>query len=402
MNGELANASFDRLISPLSRASFLSEFWGQSFVRIPGQAGRFESLFSWNQLNSILEERRLAPPRLRLYCDGKEIETERYLSLRAETPRLKAGSLVNCLAEGATLILDSIQEFAPGARAIADSCQEVLHADTTVNLYASWRTQKGFDLHWDNQDTMILQVSGRKHWKVYRATRLHPLKTDLVKPRKPVEAPVWEGLLEEGDVIYLPRGWWHVAIPVDEPSLHLTVTITPAVGEDFLEWFMSRLKGHAEARMNVPHPANAAEQRKYASRIRELLLESWGEGLLEQFLAEWESNLLLRSRIRLPLAPIEHRMPITLETQVRLAANRRLSFVKGAENSVSFHANGVRWHCPAGFVPALERLTDASCQSVEQLCSQLPDGVANSKLMTFLTALAMGGAVWMESRDQCP
>ena len=393
--------AFDRIVAPLSRESFLSEHWGKSFVRVRGQAGRFESMLSWSELNSILEECRLEPPRLRLFRDGTAIEAERYVAQKGGLLRLKAASLVNCLAEGATLILDSIHELAPGVREVAESCQDVLRAETEVNLYASWRTQAGFGLHWDAQDTMILQVSGRKHWKVYRPTRLHPLTDDIEKPPQPTEAPDWDGILEDGDMIYLPRGWWHVAVPLDEPSLHLTVTILPATGQDLIGWFMSDLKRRAEVRMNVPHLASVADQKSYVSGMRKLVLESWDDDILERFLAERESNFFVRSKINLPLAPIECTMSIAMETRVRLAANHRLSFLKGVGNSVTFHANGVLWHCAADFAAALGHLEGTTCRSVGQLCAQLPDQSATSRLIAFLTALAIGGAIWIERPAPC-
>ena len=89
-----------------------------------------------------------------------------------------------------------------------------------VNLYAGWRTQKGFNLHFDGHDTMILQVHGRKYWKVYRPTRLHPFADDI-KMAYVLRTLRVEGVLENGGMLYLPRGWC-VRPAADEPSLHLT------------------------------------------------------------------------------------------------------------------------------------------------------------------------------------
>jgi len=55
-------------------------------------------------------------------------------------------------------------------------------------MYAGWRTNNGFDLHFDDHDTMILQVFGRKRWQVFNPTRLHPFKKDAEEAVKPTEA----------------------------------------------------------------------------------------------------------------------------------------------------------------------------------------------------------------------
>jgi ribosomal protein L16 Arg81 hydroxylase len=103
------------------------------------------------------------------------------------------------LTNGATLILNSCEEVSPPLRALCVHLQRLFHVGVIVNLYAGWRHDNGFDVHWDDQDTLILQVSGRKHWKVWEPTRLHPFKEDLVdtSPKtKPETPPIWDAVLD--------------------------------------------------------------------------------------------------------------------------------------------------------------------------------------------------------------
>lgn len=393
--------TFDRLISPLSRDAFLSQFWGQSFLRLVGYKGKFESLLPWEELNTILEQHHLEPPRLRLLRDGKQLDSRLYLGPNKERSALKPGSLINCLAEGATLSLDNVDELAPGLGQLSEALQEVLRSRTFVNLYASWRTQRGFDLHWDDQDTVILQVSGRKHWKLYPPTRLHPLKNDVETPLTPSGEPAWDGVLEDGDLLYLPRGWWHVAFPLDEPSLHLTVTIKPADGTDFMLWIVERLKSSSEIRMRVPHLASDLDRKQYVSTLRERLNESWDDDALERFMAEWEANIPLPPKLCLPSEPLESRSTITLETGVRLASSRRMSFFgTTADGTTSFVAGGIRGECSTHLAPALAELRGTTSCSVEELCAHLPDQGARSELITLLTALTMRGVIQIEHRKK--
>ena len=251
-------------------------------------------------------------------------------------------------------------------------------------------------LHWDPQDTMILQVSGRKHWKVYRPTRLHPLAADVAPAPKPTDEPLWDGILEEGDLIYLPRGWWHVAAPLDEPSLHLTVTIEPASGIDLLEWFVGQLKYHPEVRRDVPLFANKAECREYFSQLRRLVIESLSDNVLERFLVACEAAIPLPTEFHLPSGTMEQSAPVTMETQVRLAQTRRLSFEKTeGSDVVSFLANGVRWQCSHTLVSAMEQLTGTANSCVRELCSRLPEQTSPNELILLLTSLAMGGVIWI-------
>jgi ribosomal protein L16 Arg81 hydroxylase len=391
--------AFQRIVSPLSLESFLSEFWGKSFVRVVGDKGKFTSLLSWEDLNVILKQHRLPPSQLKLFRDGKQIESNLYVTAKGRL-RLNPASLINCLSEGATLILDNIDELAPAVGQLAEAFEDVLRSRTLVNLYASWCAHKGFNLHWDDQDTMILQVSGRKHWKIYSPTRLHPLKLDVEVSPTPNGEPAWEGILADGDLIYVPRGWWHVAYPLDEPSLHLTVTMVPANGTDFLLWIVERLKSFPEVRMDVPHLAGEADRKQYVSKLRERLNEFWDDHALEGFIAEWEANTPLPPSIHLPFAPAESRRAITLETKVRLATSRRLAFFEAPAGTTTFVAGRIRGDCSTDLVPALAELRGTASCTVEELCAHLADQAATSKLIILLTALVMRGVLQIEpSRD---
>ena len=117
---------------------------------------------------------------------------------------------------------------------LAESLERVFRVRIQVNAYAGWRTSHGFDLHWDDHDVFILQIAGRKKWKVYGMTRKYPLARDVEPATDKPDTPLWEGMLEDGDLLYIPRGWWHVATPLDEPTLHLTVGVNNPNGADLL------------------------------------------------------------------------------------------------------------------------------------------------------------------------
>jgi hypothetical protein len=99
---------------------------------------------------------------------------------------------------------------------------------------------------------------------------------------RPAAPPAWDGILEEGGVLYMPRGWWHVACPVDEPSLHLTVGLSHPTGIRMLEWLVSQLKATVETRMDVPHLRTAPEQIAWIHALREHLLAAFDEHVVER------------------------------------------------------------------------------------------------------------------------
>ena len=155
------------LVSPTPVDAFLREHCGQRFFHQPGAGERFDGLLSWAALNRILEDHRLEPPRLRLARDGAPVPDERY-AVRRRTrrgvsyPVLDPARLREELAAGATLVLDGVDELHRPVRDLAASLERELGERTQVNLYASWRERRGFGMHWDDHDVLVLQVSGRK------------------------------------------------------------------------------------------------------------------------------------------------------------------------------------------------------------------------------------------------
>lgn len=380
---------FDSVLSPLGRDVFLRDYWLKKLVHIPGTAGRFADLLSWNELNAILEQHRLIPPRLKLYRDGQAVDPAHYLTpAMFGVPRLDAGGLTTCLAQGASLILDDVQEVAPGVRDLMVGFQDALHTDAFANLYAGWHRQKAFHVHWDPQEAMMLQLCGRKHWKVYHPTRLHPLKNDIEAPPPPSGPPAWEGILNDGDVLYVPRGWWHEAFPLDEPSLHLTVSLTPPTAFDYLGWAMSRLRRHAELRASLP--GDDASREMIGGIIAELLADTLREAPLSDFLGEWDANIRPNPHIRLPDAPYAQLDAIADDSRVRLASQHRLTFAPQGEH-FAFASAGRLWTVPAALVPALAKLKNSREFSVAELAAALTNPCAKSDLVKSLGVLAQAG-----------
>ena len=379
------------MVAPLGADAFLESYWLKSFVHIPGKPGRFADLLGWDELNAVLEQHRLTPPRLKLYKDGQPLDPSLYLTpAMFGVPRLDAGGLATSLAQGASLILDDAQEVAPKVRDLMQSFQDVLHTDTFANLYAGWHGQKAFHIHWDPQEAFVIQLAGRKRWRVYHPTRQHPLKNDIEPPQPPDGTPAWEGVVADGDTLYIPRGWWHEAFPLNEPSLHLTISLTPPTGMDYLGWIVAQLRRHPELRASIP-----AAQDKIANQITQLVADTLAQVPLGDFLREWDANIRPQPHIRLPGAPYQQLAPIQDDSRIRLAALHRLSFAPQGPQ-FEFRAAGRLWSVPAPLQPALARLHNARALAVTELVAALTEASARDDLIKSLSVLARAGVVLVE------
>jgi hypothetical protein len=248
--------NLDSLVGTQASARFLDTAFGQDAYRARVSEDWARELFGWPVLNQVLSAHRLGPPRLKLEKHGKQMGRSAFRdrrTRRGETLKdIDVAALYAQLREGATLILDAVNELSPPLQRLCAGLADEFSASCQTNLYACWGATQGFDVHWDDHDVFVVQVEGTKRWALYGPTRAHPLRKDVSGEHRRPEQPIEEVVLGPGDMLYLPRGYWHAAVGMDIPSLHLTIGLSRRTGVDFLHWLADQTVGAAEVRADMP------------------------------------------------------------------------------------------------------------------------------------------------------
>ena len=52
--------------------------------------------------------------------------------------------------------------------------------------------------------------------------------------------PVFDEFLEAGDVLYVPRGWWHEGLPIGEETCHVAIGTHGPTLADYAVWCCQR------------------------------------------------------------------------------------------------------------------------------------------------------------------
>jgi len=390
--------NFERVLAPVGAALFLADYWTKKPLYLKGERGRFERLFSWTDLNRILTWHPPPQPQLRLFQEGGMVDLRRYIDGPVGNLRLNPGGLMALLAQGATMIMDGVQEVAPSVHDLTSSFEDALSCACAANLYAGWRTQRGFNVHWDAHEVFVLQLSGRKRWQVFAPTRTDPLADDIETAPSPKAPPIWEGILSDGDVLYLPRGYWHVAYPLDEPSLHMTWSAHTFTGVEFLQWWIRTLRRHPEARASLTGLKDPEARKAYAAKLVDFLAASTQGDPLEQFLRAQHGVRRPRPRIRLPQGPVEQNAPLTPASAIRLANQRALFIEREAgEPLAKFFAAGSYWYIRPEFVAAFQRLSGDQSVGLQELAATLSDKSLVPMLHSAIEALAGAGILFKET-----
>jgi hypothetical protein len=162
-----------------------------------------------------------------------------YQDLDKFRQRIMPDKLNALFRSGATLVINRLDLK---SRKIACACQIVsvlYELKTVANGYLALGGKGTFGQHWDTHDVFALQLFGRKRWRIFRPTLRLPLEHQTsasVKDTCP-KVPMFDRVLQAGDLLYIPRGWWHEAIPLEnEPTFHLAIGAHTAKLIDYLVW----------------------------------------------------------------------------------------------------------------------------------------------------------------------
>jgi hypothetical protein len=365
--------TFSALLDPITSCRFIKETYGRLPRNFPGHSGRFDEVLTWAALNELLRDQRFGE-RLRLSRDGRELASDLY-STNIETPlgtlrRLDVAALYRHLRGDATLVIDAIDQAHAPVRQVKQSLERELGVYVSVNLYASWGHTHGFDVHWDDHDVFVLQITGRKRWQIFEPTRRWPLKWDIESAPKPVDDAVSDFELTEGDVLYLPRGWWHDVTAVGEPSVHLTFSVIRPSGVNFLDWIGRKARTNEAVRCDVPMKASEGEQEQYVERIREGVDRLLSANSLQDYLEELRDNFYLDPKPTLQAVGTPNPATWDPDTRMRLLSTQAKITCLEAEPPV-LRVSGRDWELPSDAESVVALLAGGDELLMGVLCASL-------------------------------
>ena len=246
-------------LDPVDASIFLAEHWERRpLVVARDDRERFRHILAPADIEKLVCETRIRAPGFRLVKEGAQLPLAGYTEDIEWRPGSFSGTpLVERVAEelgrGATLVLQALHLHWPAAALYCRALEASLGCPVQANAYLTPATSRGFAVHHDTHDVFVLQVSGRKRWRVYEPVLELPLKHQRWSPRLGDPGPpVDEFTLEAGQTLYLPRGWPHEATTSENESLHLTVGLHPTTRMDALRMALDSCADDPEFRRSLP------------------------------------------------------------------------------------------------------------------------------------------------------
>jgi ribosomal protein L16 Arg81 hydroxylase len=371
-------AILETLLDPLPRETFLRTYWERRHVHVVrNRPDAFRDLLTLADVDGLVSWSRPHPQDRGIVHGTQSLLS----SVRGETPSEPTG-LYAAYNSGGTINVNMIQRRWPAIGAWCRALEEELSHHVSANLYLTPPESQGFEAHFDDHNVFVLQIEGRKKWRLYDGgPRLPLIGATYQKLTVPGDL-LDEVVLQPGDVLYLPRGVVHEARTEQTLSLHVTVGVFMRCIVDLAKAMLDVLAlDSLEMRQALPVGTLTSEED--SADVRASLIQLF-ERAADQPRVEQAIARLRASWIASMDAPgdghfesLRDLINIAQDTVLERRAGMPCSTgLDGDTASIQFPGNQVSG--PASILPALEFIARSSAFRVRDLPGSFSD---NSRLV---------------------
>ncbi|KAM9779034.1 ribosomal oxygenase 1 [Syngnathus typhle] len=222
---ERASRLFQWLINPIPSKAFFRETWEKKPVLVQRKnPNYYKGLFSTEEFDRILRQEDVQY--------GVNLDVTSYTDGERETHNPPGRALPYTVWDfyesGCSLRMLNPQAFSSTVWNVLSILQEHFGSMAGANVYLTPPGTQGFAPHYDDIEAFVIQLEGKKHWRVYNPRsdeEVLPVHSSPNFTQEEIGKPILEVVLEAGDLLYFPRGFIHQGDCLsDAHSLHITVS----------------------------------------------------------------------------------------------------------------------------------------------------------------------------------
>ncbi len=223
---DLGKRYLEWIVSPSTADQFMNDAWERRPVHVKrGKPDYYRELFSTKELDSILREQHV--------LFGKNLDVTSYDESEGRQTHNPAGRahapvVWDFYNNGCSVRVLNPQTFSESVWKGCATLQEFFGSMVGANVYLTPPGTQGFAPHYDDVEVFMLQLEGRKRWRLYEprnAQEALPRFSSGNFSQEEIGEPCMDVVLEAGDFIYMPRGTIHqgTCFP-DAHSMHITIS----------------------------------------------------------------------------------------------------------------------------------------------------------------------------------
>ena len=262
-----------RLVSDLTA---LDAAWERAPLVSDGLGG-FDDVFCVETAQDLIASN-LPLSAVRLFMDGNAVEPRRYARARNPSARgterfADPRAVLDYVRRGATVSLEELQMYSPQIAAFGADVERYTGYRADFTAFLTPAGVGGLAPHYDAISAVIRQVRGAKRWRVSEPAQRWPVRRfksgDETGTRR-----VLDITLEEGQSLYVPRGFIHAGAAQSRASAHLTIGLHGRTWAELLgEALAAAASGCAELREAVPPAFSPLDREELLDDRARLLAE---------------------------------------------------------------------------------------------------------------------------------
>jgi ribosomal protein L16 Arg81 hydroxylase len=376
------------LVAPSSEREFLDSFaQKRRFLVKTTQPNRFASLLSWAMINHLIDADIIRS--FGVLLKGQRVPESMYR--RGQEERLHPDMLQQLAAQGVSIVINRIDKYVPSVASLADAIERRVGHLVWVNCYITFGTASAFKPHYDTHDVLAVQIQGAKRWRGYGVPIVQPTEASR-NCETTFGDPLWEELVEPGDMLYVPRGEAHDAVCEIKPSVHLTIAIQAPNGVDLLNWMAQLAEDNAVFRMDITRVGGQEALNNHACVLKQYLHELVDQLSFDAFLDAADQKRAPRVRLNLGLDGV-----LRSDTWLAPTPKRRIALAAdtGGEAKLTVGGKVIRLSADAG--RTLHLLLEYDGLSFAALAERFGITADDGQLRQVVAELVAKGLVAVES-----
>ncbi|WP_137127093.1 cupin domain-containing protein [Roseomonas sp. HF4] len=252
------------LLAPIPPERFMAEHYDRAPLHIEGGADKFAAVLDWAGINRLLDMTHVwTETSLKLVLDSVPVPPAQYsvkATSRDGAPVLQpvAARVQDWVRRGASVVMNDVDSLTPGLAAVSDALEGAGFGKAQANVYISWQSHKAFHAHYDTHDVWAVQVEGEKTWNVWEGRAEWPIAHPVFRGQPQDHHERAKGglrakvHLKKGDILYLPRGWYHDALAEAPNSVHVAYGVHAPLGMDLMNILTERALHDPAFRQPLP------------------------------------------------------------------------------------------------------------------------------------------------------
>jgi hypothetical protein len=275
------------LIAPLSEAEFLSLLSERKLAHRRSCNGtRYTTWMDWEAVRRLLERGEHPSGRddIRVTKESIAVPKERWCTGDA----IDVAKLEKYLADGFSVVITHFDPYIPPLASLCVDIKSRFSERAFAGVIVTTGADGAFKIHYDPEDLLILQIEGTKRWQIFGPPVSNPV-TGMPKqtPPSPDSEPIFDEVVEPGDLLFVPGGNWHHCQARPGRSVHLGILITPPTAWHAVNSLISQLVVEEMFRKPLTRIGAASGLSEIEIGIKTRLIEKLSQLNLSDFVGEW-------------------------------------------------------------------------------------------------------------------